>query len=82
MKKSISQRFIIWMAVVITSIFVLFFVTFIRYDTFLNEKELKNKADHILSFSKQNLASAMWQYNNKYIIDYIDSLLLYPYVSG
>ena len=77
MKKSISQRFIIWMAVVITSIFVLFFVTFIRYDTFLNEKELKNKADHILSFSKQNLASAMWQYNNKYIIDYIDSLLLY-----
>lgn len=75
--KSISQRFIFGLAIVIISTLVVFFIAFISYNARSAEKELNKQADHILSFSKKSLASAMWQYNQEYVKDYIDSLFLY-----
>jgi two-component sensor histidine kinase/HAMP domain-containing protein len=41
------------------------------------EKELKDQLVNLADFSKQGLASALWQYNYEYVKDYIDSLFLY-----
>jgi two-component sensor histidine kinase/HAMP domain-containing protein len=75
--KNISQRFIFWLAIIIPSTLFVFFAAFIGYDARSTETALNEQADHILSFSKQSLASAMWQYNHEYVKDYIESLFLY-----
>lgn len=75
--RNITQRFIFWLAIVIASALLLFFVIFISYDARSMEKELNVQADHLLTFTTQSLASAMWQYNQEYVNDYIESLFLY-----
>jgi len=74
---SLNNRFIYSLAGIITTILIVFFAMYIVYQAHQTEKALNNQADHILSFSRKSLASAMWQYNHEYISDYIHSLLLY-----
>ena len=75
--KSIKQKFIYWFAIIITMAILVFSAVLIIYNASSTEKNLHSQANHILSFSTQSLASAMWQYNQAYVNDYIDSLFLY-----
>lgn len=76
-KKSISKKFIFWISVIIFSVFILFCAVFIPYDALSIKRDMNDHADNILAFSMKSLQNAMWQYDNNYITDYIDTLLLY-----
>lgn len=77
LNQSIRKRFISVLALVITIAVVLFAAISIAWDVRTTERELENQADHMLSLSLESLSSALWQYNNEYVNDYIDSLFRY-----
>ena len=75
--KSIHQRFVLGLAIVITVTLLIFSATFIFYNARSTEKDLQRQMDRFLTFSIQSLSSALWQYSHEYVNDYIDSLFLY-----
>jgi len=74
---SIKLRFTIGLATVITIVMLTFSSVLILYNSRSMEAELNNQLERLTAFSKESLASALWQYNYDYVKDYIESLFLY-----
>jgi len=79
-KKSIKKRFIYWLFIVFSLAIITFSAVFIIRNINIIENNLNKQADHLLLLSKKSLSIALWQYNDEYVNDYIDSLFHYNYI--
>ncbi len=71
---SIRRRFTRAHVLVISGIMILFSATVISYNLRSLEKELERRLDHLTQIAVRGLASALWQYNDEYVNEYVDSL--------
>lgn len=76
-QNSIRHRFTLGLVTIITGIVFLFSIALILYNSRSVEKQLHNQMNKIMDFSQKSLSIALWQYNNDYIKEYINSLFLY-----
>lgn len=75
--RSIQSKFTFGIAIVITLIMIFFSIITIFYNSKSIEKELESTLGRLSVFSINSLGSALWQYNDDYIENYIESLFLY-----
>lgn len=74
---SIQNKFTFGIAIVITLIMVVFSIATIYYNSKSIERDLENQLNRLTVLSTRSLGSAIWQYNNDYVEEYIESLFLY-----
>lgn len=77
MKNSIRYKFTLGLITVISVVVLLFSAVLIIINSLSVEKQLHSQLTKITKISNQSLSIALWQYNNDYIKEYIDSLFLY-----
>jgi signal transduction histidine kinase/DNA-binding response OmpR family regulator len=65
------------MAIVLTLIMVFFSIVLIIHNSRSIDNSLKDQLERLTVLSKEGLASALWQFNDTYVEDYINSLFLY-----
>ncbi|MEN8200643.1 MAG: HAMP domain-containing protein, partial [Thermodesulfobacteriota bacterium] len=78
--KSIRHRFFIGTALVITTALLMFSAVRIYFEARSQHVDLEWQADYLLDISAQSLSSALWQYNEQYVDDYIDALFQFQNV--
>ncbi len=76
-QKSIRNRFTLGLVAIITGIVLLFSMALIFYNSRSVEEQLNDKLNKIMNFAAESLPTALWHYNNNYVIDYIESLFQY-----
>jgi len=75
--KSIRYKFVIWLAGVVTVTLFLFSAIALFITARNTNAELHEQMDQLISIAEESLTSALWQYNDEYISNYIDSIFLY-----
>jgi len=75
--RSIRQRFIYSLIFVITIVMLLFFSVVIFYNVKAIENDLQNQLTDASRLAEANLPSALWDYNNEYVNDFVESLFFY-----
>ncbi len=74
---SIQNKFTFGITIVISLVMISFSIVTIFYNSRSIEQDLENQLQRLSLFSKNSLGGAIWQYNDDYITEYIDSLFLY-----
>jgi len=74
---SISLRFSYALIVVFTTIMLFFSATFLFFYTSRLDSKLEKLMSNASNLSQQMLPSALWDIDNEYINDFVDSLFLY-----
>lgn len=75
--QSIQQRFVTGLAAVITCVLLIYATVLINYNTRSTLIDLEAQVTRLLDFSMSSLSSALWQFNDEFINDYVNSLFLY-----
>jgi PAS domain S-box-containing protein len=75
--RSIRQRFIYNLIFVITIVMLLFFSVVIFYNVKAIENDLQNQLTDASRLAVANLPSALWDYHNEYVNDFVESLFFY-----
>lgn len=75
--RSIRRQFIIGLAIVTSLVLIVFSSATLLFNAYSTERDLQEQMARLLSLSQESLGSAIWEYNDEYIGDYIESLFLY-----
>lgn len=75
--KSIRKRFTIWFVSVIVMIVIASAFYMIRYNYQAAREGVSRDLANISNIAEISLSTALWNYNQEYISDYMDSLFLY-----
>ena len=73
-QRSIQQRFFLGTAIAISVALFLFSTVRILHEANVVRSGLEQQADRLLNISTKSLSSALWQYNDEYVADYINAL--------
>ncbi len=76
-KNSISRRFSYALIIVFTTIMLFFSITFLFYYTSRLDNKLKILISSASTLAERTLPNALWDIDNEYINDFVDSLFLY-----
>ncbi len=74
---SLRQRFILTLGSIVVLIFMVFSAVIIYQNVSKIESQLNNRLQNASELAQKILPNALWQYNNDYVADFIDSLFLY-----
>jgi PAS domain S-box-containing protein len=72
--RSIRKRLTIVLAIVVSAILLIFSTIAIVYNSKYLEHRLQSKLNNLSNLAATGLSSALWQYNNEYVNDYVESL--------
>ena len=75
--RSIRFKFTVALVGVVASILVIFSAALIRYNVRAIDKQLLQRLADASRLAQVSLASALWQYNHKFVEDFVESLFLY-----
>ena len=73
-QRSIQQRFFLGTAIATSVALLLFSAIRILHEANVVRSGLEQQADLLLNISTKSLSSALWQYNDEYVADYINAL--------
>lgn len=74
---SIQHKLISLLGTIVTITFVFASAILIVIQSRETDEALQQKLDNISQFAQQSLGAALWQYNDRYINDFVHSLFLY-----